>query len=196
MKKQFVSIFYLVVTFIGAINSVYAEQKNSSLEAHYHGLSELTIVMEGELLEIQLTSPAMNLVGFEYKASSEKDMAAIKNAESMLQKHKTIFSIFGSNCEHVRTAIDTSSLVEVGHNQGHDNDHHNDNHEDKDNHEDHSEMLVNYSYLCQEADKLSSIEVFLFKLFPGIHKIHAMWIMQSKQGSATFTANNPIVIFR
>ena len=71
--------------------------------------------------------------------------------------------------------------------------HHHDDHED---HESHSEMVASYSYSCKELTKLSSIKVALFDVFPGIHKINTMWVMDSKQGSATLTAKIPTATFR
>lgn len=71
------------------------EKGTIRLDTHVHGLSELTIAMEGKSLEIQLTSPAMNLVGFEHKASSKKDNAAVENATSLLREYDSHFLLSG-----------------------------------------------------------------------------------------------------
>lgn len=210
MNGIFVSIFALIMALFASINSAYAEQKESSLDAHVHGLSELTIAMEGDSLEIQFESPAMNLIGFEHKATSNKDIATVKKAESTLSQPESLFLLSGANCRQIKTTVDISSLIEehdhhaVPHKDHDDHDDHNDHkdhndykdHDDHKDHESHSEMVASYSYSCKELTKLSSIKVALFDVFPGIHKINTMWVMDSKQGSATLTAKIPTATFR
>lgn len=212
MNKPFFAIIILALTTFTVSICSYAENKDHSLDAHVHGLSELTIAMEGNRLNIQFESPAMNLVGFEYKATSKKDIAAVKNAESLLGQPDTLFVFSGADCQLIQTSADTSALVEQDHHHkthkehndhhGHENhDEHNghDNHKDDDDHNDHeshSEIVAYYSYSCKNLSKLSSIKIALFEHFSGIHKINAMWVMDSKQGSATLSASNPTVILR
>jgi len=42
--------------------------------AHLHGHAELTLALEGRALEINLASPAANIVGFEHKATSSEQL--------------------------------------------------------------------------------------------------------------------------
>jgi hypothetical protein len=197
MNGIFVSIFALIMALFAGINSAYAEQKESSLDAHVHGLSELTIAMEGDSLEIQFESPAMNLIGFEHKATSNKDIATVKKAESILSQPESLFLLSGANCQQIKTNVDISSLIEEHdhHAESH-KDHDDHDHDDHEDHESHSEMVASYSYSCKELTKISSIKVALFDVFPGIHKINTMWVMDSKQSSATLTAKKPTATFR
>jgi hypothetical protein len=217
MKKPFVNIISLVAVLIGVAPSIYAEKNETNLDAHVHGLSELTIALEGEDLDIQLTSPAMNIVGFEYKVVSKKDIEAIKNAKSILNQPEVLFLFSDNGCEPINIDVDVTGLIEEDDHGQHDNkqnhhndhddhkehddheDHKNDKHEDHhkhDKHEGHSEIVANYSYRCKDIAKLSSIQVSLFEAFSGIHKIHTMWLTPSKQGSVTLTAKNQMVEFR
>jgi hypothetical protein len=208
MNKHIVSILFLVMALVGISNFTYAEKNGNSLEAHVHGLSELTIVMEGEIVEIQLTSPAMNLVGFEHKATSKKDIAAVENAASILLQHDTIFSFSGSDCKYLEATVDASTLIDqddnghdVHHHESHKDNHepnkdeHHHGHKDHDEDQSHSEMVANYKYSCKDILKLSSIKLSVFKFFSGIYKVHAMWVMPEKQGSASLTAKNSTVEF-
>lgn len=217
MKKPFVNIISLVAVLMGVAPSIYAEKNETNLDAHVHGLSELTIALEGEDLDIQLTSPAMNIVGFEYKAVSKKDIEAIKNAKSILNQPEVLFLFSDNGCKPINIDVDVTGLIEEDDHRQHDNkqnhhndhddhkehddheDHKNDKHEDHhkhDKHEGHSEIVANYSYRCKDIAKLSSIQVSLFEAFSGIHKIHTMWLTPSKQGSVTLTAKNQMVEFR
>jgi hypothetical protein len=35
--------------------------------------------------------------------------------------------------------------------------------------------------------------LLLFKDFPGIHKVHAMWVTPLKQGSIKLSENSPVI---
>ena len=221
MNKLILSILSIAVTLFTGIQSAYAEKSAESLDAHVHGLSELTIAMDAKTIELQLISPAMNLVGFEHKASSKQDIAAVKQAELILGQHNSQFLIAGGDCEHLSTSIDSDDLLESdNHHDDHDDhDKHNDHddhekHDDHDKHNDHddhekhddhsehdqgethSEMVASFSYTCKDTSKLSSIKVALFASFPGIHKINTLWVTPSKQGSNMLSAKNSTINFK
>jgi len=217
MNTLLLRFCYIAVGLFVAIQFTYAEKSTESLDAHVHGLSELTIAMDAKTIELQLISPAMNLVGFEYKASSKQDIAAVKQAELLLEQQDSLFLIAGGDCEHLSTSIDSDGLLEAGahedqekHDDHHDHEKHDDHddHEKHDDHDDHgkhddhsehdqgethSEMFASYSFTCKDTSKLSSIKVGLFTSFPGIHKINTLWVTPSKQGSSMLSAKNSTI---
>ena len=200
MKKHIVSFVVLALTAVGAACPIFAEQNSSSLEAHVHGLSELTIAVEGETIELQLSSPAMNLVGFEHRASSEKEIATVKNVESILRQPQRLFAIAGADCKAIHSHVDSSSLTAVDHHSHNQDEHkHHDDHDDHDDHEkhdSHSEIVANYSYKCAETTKLESVKVLLFDVFSGIEIINVLWVTPANQGSVKLRANNSDVQLR
>ena len=208
MNKLILCILSIVVALFTGIQSAYAEKSAESLDAHVHGLSELTIAMDAKTIEIQLISPAMNLVGFEYKASSKQDIAAVKQAELLLEQQDSLFLITGGDCEHLSTSIDSEGLLETSAHEDqekHDDHHDHEKHDDHDDHgkhddhsehdqgETHSEMVASYSFTCKDTSKLSSIKVALFASFPGIHKVNTLWVTPSKQGSSMLSAKNSTI---
>ena len=247
IKRLILTLLSIAVFFAGLVNVAYAIQKGSNLDAHVHGLSELTIAMDDHLLDIEFASPAMNLLGFEYKATSDKDIATVKKVESLLLKHNQLFSLSDAGCTHVNTTLDLSDHIDTeDHKQHHDHedhhghkkhqehkDHHNhkehqahndhekhdehhkhhndhDGHSDHNDHDDHaehsdhkdhgseshSEIVANYSYHCKDTSKLSKISVSLFKIFPGIHEIEAIWITSMQQGSTLLMPSSPVIALR
>ena len=62
----------------------HAHEEHASLDAHEHGVASLNVALDGQTLEIQLQSPAMNLVGFEHEAKSEADKAWLVAATAPL----------------------------------------------------------------------------------------------------------------
>ncbi|MGB1157883.1 MAG: ZrgA family zinc uptake protein [Porticoccaceae bacterium] len=216
-----VNIFSMLMGFSGLAHVAYASQQSSSLDAHVHGLSELTIAMDNDVLEIQFASPAMNLLGFEYKASSQKEVATVKKVESLLLQHDQLFSLSNADCKHVSTSVDLSDQIDNddheyhddhqehddhkehhGH-KGHqaDNDHHNDyddhsDHKEHDHNESHSEIVVTYSYQCKDASELSSLKVSLFEAFAGIDELQVLWVMPTKQGSIMLKPSSSVIDFK
>ena len=47
-----------------------AAAQSEQHDAHFHGLAELMVVAEDNTLELEFTSPAMSIVGFEHPAST------------------------------------------------------------------------------------------------------------------------------
>lgn len=200
MNNRIVNIIAVAMVFAVETQSTYAQlERASSLEAHIHGQSELTIAAEGETLEIKLVSPAINLLGFEHKASTPKDIATVEKAALTLRQHDALFLLSGGDCKHINTSMDVKNLMGA---DDHIHTHQNELNEDEHEHqgqaqnESHGEVVAIYTYRCENVVSISSITVSLFELFTGIHKIHAMWVMQTQQGAATLTPNNRIIVFR
>ena len=142
IKRLIVTLISMPVIFSGLVNVAYAIQKGSNLDAHVHGLSELTIAMDDHVLDVQFASPAMNLLGFEYKATSEKDIATVKKVESILLQHDQLFSLSDAGCTHVNTAFDLSDHIDTEdhkQHQDHENHHGHEKHKDHHDHEVHKE---------------------------------------------------------
>ena len=74
-------------TSVGVFSSIFvvsclslAHAQQANLGAHVHGVSELNIVIEGNKIEIQLRTPAKNIVGFEHEASTKKQIKKVKQS--------------------------------------------------------------------------------------------------------------------
>ena len=156
-------------------------------EAHTHGLATLTLALEGETLEMQFESPAANLVGFEHKATSSEEKAAVTKAEVILKDAARLFSFVGSGCQFKNALVDVSSVA-----QNHQHHDHASEHDESS----HSEISAIYRYQCKDAQALESVSVALFESFAGIEKIDAMWITESDQGSAPLTTKSNLISLR
>lgn len=205
MKTRHLNIIGITIAFAVVAAFSHAEEGVAHLDAHVHGLSELAIAMEGENLEIELTTPAMNLVGFEHKASAPKDILAIENAASMLRQHEALLLFSGGRCHHLETSIDLSDLIksddhehvrQQSSNEHKHDDEHKKEHEEHAQKNNHRDVVANYKYRCENIAQLSAITVDLFDNFSGIHKMNAVWVKPIQQGAVTLTPNHRIVEFR
>lgn len=185
-------------------------------KAHVHGLSELMIAIEGSHLEIRLESPAMDLLGFEHKATEPKHIALVKEARQQLGTDTALFSFSGTQCVLKELEIDTSSLLDDDEQHEHDehkhehdhakhqheHDEHKHEHNDKKHKHDHDEhkhygehheITASYHYECKKTAQLESIQVRLFDIFPSMQHINSMWITEAGQNSKKLNSKDGMI---
>tara|TARA_B110000091_G_C13794079_1_gene467017 strand:- start:738 stop:1385 length:648 start_codon:yes stop_codon:yes gene_type:complete len=184
---------------------VHAENQHkqyTSLGSHVHGLSEMTMAIEGGTLDIQLISPTINLFGFEHKASNKKEITIVNNAKALLSNTASLFTFSGGACSLINTTINVSNLIRRDDNayehQPKDNhkshDFYNDQQERHEGlkqheiHNSHNQLIANFRYDCKKISRLSSVKVLVLDQFPGIKNIRVMWISDTKQGVVTLSA--------
>ena len=137
MKTQRLNVLTASLILAIILPSSQASEQAIELGSHVHGLAELNIATEGKTLEIQLISPAMNLLGFEHKASSKEERAAVEHGESQLHNHEALFLLSNEQCVHTMTTVDVSDLIERTESSASDQDEH-DGH-DESEHDRHDE---------------------------------------------------------
>lgn len=203
MKKnpcRFISLLFALTSSLLHINSVAGE--DTTFDTHVHGVSELTITIEKQQLEIEMISPAINIVGFEHRAITKKEQAIIRRAELRLSKHEDMFTFTGKNCVLTNQVIDTSSLT-TQHQEK--NNWYNDSYKynlehlsEKNMRADigHYEVIARYSYRCIKTSTLPIITVTIFDLFSGISQINTRWLTDTRQGSSMLNINNQVINFR
>lgn len=120
--------FYSIVLTLFASAPLMAEQARN-LDAHEHGVGELNIAFADQTVLIEFHAPGADIVGFEYKANSSEDRAAIDNAVATLAKPLELFVLpDAAQCSVVQASTELAS--EAGHEKhadtahGHDNDGH------------------------------------------------------------------------
>lgn len=142
---------------------------HENLAAHVHGLVEMSLVAEANIVEINIESPLMNLVGFEYQAQTEAEKEEVQNMiEIFKAPEKWLRFIDTANCQL------TQQLVDYGEEA-----HHEHKHEKEETL--HSELQASYQFTCA-VNRLSSLEVLLQNHFPAIESIELSWIMNNQAG--------------
>jgi hypothetical protein len=193
-------------TSVGVFSSIFAvsclslaHAQQANLSAHVHGVSELNIVIEGNRLEMQLRSPAMNIVGFEHKARTEQQIRKVKQSEVKLNDHRALFSFSSGGCRLTQAQINLANLIKKNAIEKDVHDHHKSeldhHHEKEDEHGDHSEVVAHYYYDCEDMDDLSSLSLGFFAVFPAMQKINGIWITTSGEGAAALTRSNKTITF-
>ena len=68
------------------------DEGHETQDAHLHGYAESHVVIDGNSVEIHFDSPSANIVGFEYRASTQKETQAVSRAKLTLETPNKLFS--------------------------------------------------------------------------------------------------------
>ena len=166
------------------------DHEHGSLGAHEHGVGRLNAVLDGQALELELDSPAMNLVGFEHVATSAADKAKVAAARKQLENPLALFNLPKAAGCVISTQELNSPLFGDKPEADHDDD---DDHDAKDgaheHHHDHSEIHAHYQFTCATPTALSNLDLTqVFKTFPATQKIQVQLIGPSGQQGVEATA--------
>ena len=165
------------------------DHEHGSLGAHEHGVARLNAALDGQTLELELESPAMNLVGFEHAATTDADKAKVAAARAQLEKPLTLFNLpKAAGCVVAMQELESPLF---GDKPDADDDHDEDA-KDEDGHEhnhDHSEIHAHYQFSCAAPGALKTLDLAnLFNTFPATQKIQVQLISPSGQQGVEATA--------
>ncbi|CAI8738460.1 MULTISPECIES: DUF2796 domain-containing protein [Pseudomonas] len=166
------------------------DHEHGSLGAHEHGVGRLNAVLDGQALELELDSPAMNLVGFEHLATSAADKAKVAAARKQLENPLALFNLPKAAGCVISSQELNSPLFGDKPEADHDDD---DDHDAKDgaheHHHDHSEIHAHYQFTCATPTALGNLDLTqVFKTFPATQKIQVQLIGPSGQQGVEATA--------
>ncbi|WP_338478640.1 DUF2796 domain-containing protein [Pseudomonas trivialis] len=172
------------------------DHEHGSLGAHEHGVGRLNAVLDGQTLELELESPAMNLVGFEHLATTAADKAKVAAARKQLENPLALFNLPKAAGCAVSTQELNSPLFGDKPEADHDDDDDADDYATDgkgaaahEHHHDHSEIHAHYQFTCATPTALSNLDLSqVFKTFPATKKIQVQLIGPSGQQGVDATA--------
>ena len=217
MTRYAIKMFLVLLTgaTIGWLSIEAQAEEQHHHGAHVHGIAHLNVALEGKNLYMEFVSPAANIVGFEHHPKNQAQRDAVASARNTLKNAEAVFKL--PPAAGVRL-VEASVVSEAEHDTHHDAEHghegedhhasehaHDDKkdhekeagsdheHHDADEHEGetHSDFKAVYRFSCQNPDKLATIEVRLFELFPGIEEIEVQILTETKQTAMELTAKKP-----
>ena len=157
------------------------EHEHGSLGAHEHGVGRLNAALDGQSLELELESPAMNLVGFEHVASTDKDKAKVAAVRAQLEKPLALFSLpKAAGCVVAMQELESPLFGDKPDADDHDKD---------EDHDEHSEIHAHYQFTCATPAALNNLDLTqVFKTFPATQKIQVQLISPNGQQGVEATA--------
>ena len=182
---------------------VAAGAERRQLDAHEHGVTTLNIALEENVLAVELEGPAMNFVGFEHMPNTPEQEQAIADTLDVLNNGDVLIQ---ANPEAGCALLQAKAkhITDAEHDEGHDDhdDHeadHDKEHDDHDDHESegqHSEFVGEYSYECEQPDRLNELRVGLFARFELTDEVEASFIGPDLQTFESLTPSDPVLKLR
>ena len=174
---------------MSAMISVVAAEETRQVDKHEHGVGELNIAVEGNAMNLEFMIPGADIVGFEYEAKSDSDIALVNTALSKFQDFENIFTLSSSgNCNLVDAEIEINQGDEHEDEHDHEDEH---EHEDEDEHdhdeheeEAHNEFVAHYSFTCGNVKEIDRIDFPYFTTFPNSGELEIQFV--SEVGSTSF----------
>ncbi|WP_054886544.1 DUF2796 domain-containing protein [Pseudomonas sp. NBRC 111130] len=165
------------------------DHAHGTLGAHEHGVARLNAVLDGNTLELELDSPAMNLVGFEHMASSDADKAKVAAVRQQLEQPLKLFALASSaGCKEDQQELESPLFGDAA-KADDDGDEHEKGHV-------HSDINAHYQLTCATPEKLNQIDLApLYKAFPATQKINVQLIGPNGQKGVETSPAKAVVAF-
>ena len=167
-------------------------EETTQLDAHEHGVGQLNIAFDENKIAMELHAPGADIVGFEYGAKSDADLAAIDAALQTLSDPLGLFLIPEAASCIVITAhaklesedSDHDDHDEEGHDDHDQEGHDEEGHDDHDEAPGHTEFHAEYLLECANLTEISAITFSYFEIFPNALELEVQVI--SDKGATAF----------
>ena len=182
-------ILSILIFFNFSIAKVFAEETRQ-VDKHEHGVGELNIATEGDVIEFEFMIPGADIVGFEYVAMSDADISSIKKALKTFENYENVFTLpKNSRCQLTDKQVALKEDEDdhddhEGHDEHDDHEGHDDHDHDEHAEDNHNEFYAKYSFECGDIKAINKVEFPYFSTFPNSGELEVQFI--SSIGSVSF----------
>ncbi|PKM21155.1 MAG: DUF2796 domain-containing protein [Gammaproteobacteria bacterium HGW-Gammaproteobacteria-15] len=153
------------------------DDERVALGAHVHGHAVLTLVLEGNEMQLAFQSAAQSIVGFEHKPSTTEQKQEVAAAIAVFNQGDWFSFNNDANCE-LAMAEASTDLTEPQANEGH------------------ADFYANYQLLCQRPARLNELKLRIFELLPALEHMDIQWIINGQQGASQAALSSSTVRFQ
>lgn len=155
-------------------------------EPHVHGQATLDVAVEGQVLFIALASPLDNVFGFERLPRTDAERAKVRQAIARLRDGAALFLPSPeAECRLEAAQVQFGALHHGLTGEGEAP-----RGQPQAEHQ-HADLDADYRFRCARPEALRSLEVRVFRLFPGVSRIAAQLATDKRQSGATLTPAQP-----
>ena len=192
MRRLLLALPFALLPLVVAHAADEHDHEHGSLGAHEHGVGRLNAALDGQTLELELESPAMNLVGFEHAAATDADKAKVAAVRAQLEKPLVLFNLpKAAGCVIAKQELESPLF---GDKPDADDDHDQDAKDE--HHHDHSDIHAHYQFSCSSPGALKTLDLAnIFNTFPATRKIQVQLISPSGQQGVEVTAKTAALKF-
>ncbi|MDR2051299.1 MAG: DUF2796 domain-containing protein [Deltaproteobacteria bacterium] len=194
MKKSFLLLF-LFCSPVFAVAAAYAHGP------HEHGVAHMNIAVEGGTVEIELETPLANLLSFEHAPESAAQKDEARHMALLLHRADELFLFpAAARCRSAEIELESGALsaellappaggeaarpaagAAAPAPEKHEGE------EEHEGEEGHADLDAAFTFHCANPAALNSLELDLFKKFPGVNEIEAQLITGKGQKAAELT---------
>jgi hypothetical protein len=185
-------LFAIGVGLAAAAGAGHAQQRQAG--AHEHGRGTLNIALEGSRLSMELEAPGADIVGFEHKAKTQKQKAAVEKAMTRLEAPEPLFELpAAAGCVLEAASV---RLEREGHGHDHDAKPHGGKHKHRHDKEptgdsEHSSFRAEYAFDCKAPASLTTIGFGYFKAFASAQKLDVTVVTPKQQSRFEVSRSKP-----
>ncbi|MCB1786387.1 MAG: DUF2796 domain-containing protein [Gammaproteobacteria bacterium] len=192
LKMSRIALVIVATALAGGV-AADAAQEHRQHGAHVHGVGKLNLVVDGGEVDIELETPAANIVGFEHAASSEQDHTVLERAIALLRDGDRLFRFpKAADCRLVHANVE-SAMFGRHHEQESPTQAHESAPEPHAG--EHADIDAGYRFECRRPDEIDRLGVDLFTAFPATERLDVQFVFAGRQGAATLDASNPVLTF-
>ena len=194
VRVKFILFIFLILNI--SITGIYAEETRQ-VDKHEHGVGELNIAIDGSLAEFEFMLPGADIVGFEYEAKSDEDLAKIENALLVLENYENLFALTkNSKCVLADLDYHLSGEEHDEHADEEHDEHADEEHEEHADEESHTEFYAKYSFKCDNIKLLDKVEFSYFKSFPNSSELEVQFVSDIGSNAFEVEADKPAIILK
>lgn len=165
------------------------EAAHREVGAHVHGEAEISIVLDGKQLTIELHSPLFNILGFEHAPSTADERTVAAAASRSLSNSLLVAAPSpAALCKLVSSDAALPFADHDDHGQ-HGKDGHHDEHDDAHRH---SDIVVSYVFDCAQRDRLTQVDITALGTFPRIKTADVVFLGPNTQRSRKLDAASSV----
>ena len=165
-------------------------QQARQLDAHEHGVGALDIAIEGNTVAMAFHAPGADIVGFEYRAESDAELAAIDAAVAMLNAPLDLFVMpDAAACTVTKAQAELESehdYAEEDHDDHAENEHANQG--------GHNEFHAEYTFTCDDPEALTKITFAYFETFSNAQEVQVQMIKYSGAEAFMVERDAPVLV--
>ena len=140
-----------------------APPPSARLDSHVHGHGTLVVTAQNGMIGVSLEAP-LSAFGLTEDPQTEEDRAAIEAVRNDLTNNANLITFSGGVSCDISSKSMATRLASG-----------------------HSELQMDYSFVCQNADALEGVRFGGFGMYPALSEIDAVYVSDTKQTTAELT---------
>ena len=175
----------------GMLGQSVAAENHAHHEAHVHGVGNLEVVLDGNMVFIALESPLYNVLGFEHAPQPDAQRVLARRVTNILKANGLFSLTRDAQCRRSSHNLVSEILNPHTHGDGHAHSHDHDS-----THSGHADLRAEYQFECRKPELLTDILVRVFQQFSGFTELNVQAVLPSGQIGAKLTPNESTLVLK